>query len=324
MPKMILKIKNSLSDKSVDSEHYIALIYLYIPNILAICLTLLGIQTFGLAQYHFLFLFLFIISIFLIINALLTKYLGKKLWSYLKQKRFMVSIVLFTSLLLYIIQTFAWISFLFGSIYNILSVKLNVNSDFIPFDTTEALHLLITDIYSSSKDIVMSYSFIITLSLLLNSILPSSLSKVNIPFRKKILRIILKLLSVVIMGFMGYIFNNSGVKHLTLISAIYGAVILFASPDKILSLIDSKELVQKEDISDAIRKNFFNFKVFFTYVYLSWVISITLSGSNVPKKSLIFISSLFTFLTLTIFFQIYARNKKKDYFENWKKRKTKK
>lgn len=314
----IKKLQITLSNRSIDSEYYLALGYLFTP-IFAIFVTLIGMLTIVPIGYDYPKLLIILLVVLVMINGYFLYFFGKKCWKYFRMTRFMLGCISLVTVYLFFLQTLVWIYFLTTYISNFLLVFISLRQNNTLNNPMYLLMILVNKTYPNIKDSISGISPIVGVFFVLNQILPKSLQTIELTFPKRILRLIIKVGFIVLIVCSLYVFSCVNKDNWLIVSGVYG-FIMSIKPEKILTLIHPKKTFKSVDVSESIRKSFFMYRVFLTGIYLSWMISIYIYPSSVDKRLFLFLVMCLSYMVILIVIQIYGNTSGKNYFEKWLKK----
>jgi hypothetical protein len=319
--KRIQQLKTVFEDRSLDSEYYLAFIYLATP-LLAMLITLTS--TFFLSKISNRYVFILMLAIAVIPNAFLVYFLGKRMLNYFKEKRLMLGIISLYIVVLFLAQTTSWLFFFLSHVSNLLAVASNLDPQNVEFYPGKLVFSLVEEVYPNISENWQVICPIMGISFAINPFLPSSLQRIDISIKDKMKRFIIKIAYVSFISVAIYAFYKMSRDHIVIVSALYGAIMTLGSPEKILSILNPKNNYSTQDISDETKKSFLFFKYFLTYLYVAWIFPVALYSSDFEKRSFLFFAILFGCLIVTISLQIYAQTTGKDFFNLWIKEENRK
>lgn len=311
---IISKFRIKFSDKSIDTEHYLALIYCFLPLLPGI-ITIIGFMILpSFSMNHLELLGLIILSI---INGFFLLFYGKKMIGYFKKKRIMLGFISLLSVYLFLLFTLSWFSFFVGHLTNVLNLAWHMSENYMYIPNPGENIDKSIDMYKSVGELTTGLSQLICISFILNILVPDSLQKIEVSLKEMLKRLLLKFLFLFLFGVAASIFMKTNRDNFVVVSIIYGAILFFANPEIIIVIFSNFKNIEGKDISENTKKTFLIFKLLLSEMYIAWAISIFSFPSNSQKQFYIFISIFFIFLVLTMGTRIYLKSKGEDLFTNW-------
>lgn len=311
--KLIAKVKEQMSDGSIDSEHYIAIFYC-ICIILPLIVT--GIGVFLLHIFTNLLLQFVILIIFTVINAWLFVFFGKKFVFYIRNKRFMLSFFSFFTVYLFLLFTLSWTIFFLGKINGLLGITLLPEMNFSKEHPGTNLARSIESFRITSQNMVI-FSQGLGFSLLLNIFVPTSLQRVDVSILKKILRLLIKIISLTVIGLILFVLLKTKREDFFAVTAVYGVLTALADPKKIINIFTNLKNIEDKVVSTSIMKSFNAFKLFLSEFYIAWVFSIIIFDSDADQRLNLFSIILLIFVVITVAVKIYFQLNGEDFFSTW-------
>ncbi|MHC5226889.1 hypothetical protein ACYSNW_01280 [Enterococcus sp. LJL99] len=313
----MLKIK--LSNDSIDSYHYLGIIYCLTPVFLFIFFTIemffLGL-TIQYTKYIIrMFLESFLGILFFIFSVRLLIFFVKKVFSYFKNKYYLLCFILFFTILFLLFATFLWFIIVLADVHNFLVFIFNFDTPLIfPYQALEPT----INIFGTILQLMVLFISFISLSLLMNSFLPSKLQKKDISQKQKLFRIIFKLSIVVIAIILSIVFSIIDKNNFSSISLLTTLFTFLCTPKTILRLFSNKKNIEKANISEDVTKSFELIKFCYYEFIFSWSISIYIFNPNETQNRIIISFVIFFILIIaTKVSQFYLINKKNHIFDKW-------
>lgn len=314
MNEFNFKLKNKFSDGSIDTEHYIAVFYCFVV-VLPVLITWFGTVT--LEHSSNAFLVLLELVVFTVISAFLFLLFGKKLFSYIIEKRFMLIFLSFPTVILFLLFTLSWFSFFWGNLVNLLSTSAYMTNQ-IPVVTHPEGDLIRS--INSSRIVLQNmiiFSQILTISFLLNMFVPKSLQTVNVSFKKKFTRLGFKILCLTVTGLITFIFIITNKDNFSIVIFVYTAVMFFSAPKVIMYLFSDLKNIDDKTISDNVIRSFYFFQLILSELLIAWFISVYVFPTNITYRSHTLLTIFFILLIPTVIVRIFSMSKKADLFSKW-------
>lgn len=307
MKEFTYKIKNRLSDGSIDSEHYIALFYCFI---IALPMIFTSIEVLILKQSSIVFFKMLEFFCFAIVSGLFFKYYAKKMVSYFKNKRFMLGFLSLSIVIAFFLLMLAWLSVFFGNLSNLISVYLLSESQPLFLDLGKNIINSIESVTILSQNMII-FSQIIGISLLLNMMMPKSLQKVDVPLIKKFLRLLFKIAILFVFGVAIVTFLNTNKDNFIVVSIVYAGIIWVADPKNFITIFSNAKIFENKTVSDEATRAYKMFRYFLIGLYAIWAASVYIFPDN---KVNTFSIMVFIFIFASVIIQIVLQFKGEDIF----------
>lgn len=308
---LISKIKKKLSDGTIESEHYLAIAYcmgIFIP----IMITRLSILLIFSSSAIFWKTVEIITSTG--INFFCLYMFVKKMIYYFREKRLMLGFLSMPIVTIFLLYSLSWLTILLGNFTNMMSLILG-DYDQLIMHPEENLIEAIDSTRVIAQNMII-FSQIVGISFLLNTFVPEALQKVVLPVKLRFLRLLIKILSLTMMGVIIWLLINTGRDQFFAVTAIYGVIFALATPKLIGEIFSNISNLENKSISPEINRSFSLFKFFLGEFYSAWVISICVYGSDATNRVNLFsiVSLILVFSTVGI--KLFLQSKNKD-FSTW-------
>lgn len=297
MKEFTYKIKNRLSDGSIDSEHYIALVYCLL---IALPMIITFIEVLILKQSSTVYIKMLNFFCFAIVSGLFFKCYAKKMVSYFKNKRFMLGFLSLSIVTAFFLLMLAWLSIFFGNLSNLISVYLLSELQPLFLDLEKNIINSIESVTILSQNMIV-FSQIIGISLLLNMMVPKSLQKVDVPFIKKILRLLFKISILFMLGLAFITFFNTNKDNFFVVSIVYAGIIWVADPKNFITIFSNAKIFENKTISDEATRAYKVFRYFLIGLYAIWAAAVYIFPEN---KVTAFSGMVFIFIFASVIIQM--------------------
>ncbi len=320
------KIKQFFKSRTIDAEHAIGFCYL-ILYILPFLVNGLIFIVLGVILNKITFLRFLTPIIICFINGIFLFYFSKRIIAYIKQKRFLLSLIL-----LYIVLSF-FTAFIFwiGTIFlNITAMLFMIIPNSLRENELYTLIVKYSNGYKTMIDSFESYSrvatpFIQTLgfSYFLNLFVPLRYQNVDIPIYKKFFRIFIKVIYLILPIIFFLIFSKVDKDSYTVIAGIGLLIIWFSKPKNIISLLDRRIIISDEDVKPEVINGIKILQLFLTLIEISWGISVYFfTKYNAVERLFITLGILSIGLVLLIIWQKYIKAHQTQWLENTLKKES--
>lgn len=320
------KIKQFFKSRTIDAEHAIGFCYL-ILYILPFLVNGLIFIVLGVILNKITFLRFLTPIIICFINGIFLFYFSKRIIAYIKQKRFLLSLILLYIVLSFFTAFIFWIGTIFLNITTMLFM-------IIPNSLREnELYTLIVKYSNGYKTMIDSFEgysrvaapFIQTLgfSYFLNLFVPLRYQSVDIPIYKKIFRIFIKVIYLILPIFFFLIFSKVDKDSYTVIAGIGLLIIWFSKPKNIISLLDRRIIISDEDVKPEVINGIKILQLFLTLIEISWGISVYFFANySATERLFITLGILSIGLVLLIIWQKYIKAHQTQWLENTLKKES--
>ena len=320
------KIKQFFKSRTIDAEHAIGFCYL-ILYILPFLVNGLIFIVLGVILNKITFLRFLTPIIICFINGIFLFYFSKRIIAYIKQKRFLLSLIL-----LYIVLSF-FTAFIFwiGTIFlNITAMLFMIIPNSLRENELYTLIVKYSNGYKTMIDSFEGYSrvaapFIQTLgfSYFLNLFVPLRYQNVDIPIYKKFFRIFIKVIYLILPIIFFLIFSKVDKDSYTVIAGIGLLIIWFSKPKNIISLLDRRIIISDEDVKPEVINGIKILQLFLTLIEISWGISVYFfTKYNAVERLFITLGILSIGLVLLIIWQKYIKAHQTQWLENTLKKES--
>lgn len=306
------KIKNKISDGSIDSEHYLAYCYcfaIFVPLFVSL-MGMLGLKYSSSAIIKFP-----IYLTFFTLMAVISWIFGKKVFRYFRNKRFMLAIFVLPIFLVSLSFMLSWLSLIVGNLLNVMIIGQHLESQFpiISHPEKPLLQSVSTTLNEEKSLVILMQP--LGISLLLNMFIPKDLQNVNVSLGKKLIRFGIKIGIVIVLALVSFIFINVNIDKWPVVAFIYGALMSFVTPKNFLRFLNKE--VEEKEISSEIKNTFFGSKLLLTEVCISWIISVYWFNENISYRLYAFIGIFGILITITIIARISLQARGQDLFSKW-------
>ena len=320
------KIKQFFKSRTIDAEHAIGFCYL-ILYILPFLVNGLIFIVLGVILNKITFLRFLTPIIICFINGIFLFYFSKRIIAYIKQKRFLLSLILLYIVLSFFTAFIFWIGTIFLNITTMLFM-------IIPNSLREnELYTLIVKYSNGYKTMIDSFEgysrvaapFIQTLgfSYFLNLFVPLRYQSVDIPIYKKIFRIFIKVIYLILPIFFFLIFSKVDKDSYTVIAGIGLLIIWFSKPKNIISLLDRRIIISDEEGRPEVINGIKSLQLFLTLIEISWGISVYFYANySATERLFITLGILSIGLVLLIIWQKYIKAHQTQWLENTLKKES--
>jgi len=323
---LLKKIKQFFKSRTIDAEHAIGFCYLVL-YILPFLVNGLIFIVLGVILNKITFLRFLTPIIICFINGIFLFYFSKRIIAYIKQRRFLLSLILLYIVLSFFTAFIFWIGTIFLNITTMLFM-------IIPNSLREnELYTLIVKYSNGYKTMIDSFEgysrvaapFIQTLgfSYFLNLFVPLRYQSVDIPIYKRIFRIFIKVIYLILPIIFFLIFSKVDKDSYTVIAGIGLLIIWFSKPKNIVSLLDRRIIISDEDVKPEVINGIKILQLFLTLIEISWGISVYFfTKYNVMERLFITLGILSIGLVLLIIWQKYIKAHQTQWLENTLKKES--
>lgn len=308
---LLSKIKKKLSDGTIDSEHYLAIAYC-MGIIIPIMITRFSILLIVSSSAIFWKTVEIITST--CINFFFFYMFGKKMIHYLKEKRLMLGFLSIPLVTIFLLYSLSWLTTLLGNFTNMMSMIMR-DYDQLIMHPEENLIKAIDSTRVIAQNMTI-FSQIVGISFLLNTFVPEAFQKVVLPIKLRFLRLLIKILSLTMMGVIIWLLINTGRNEFFAVTAIYGVIFALANPKLIIEIFSNISNLENKSISPEINRSFSLFKFFLGEFYIAWVISICVYGSDATNRVNLFLIVSLILVFSTVGIKLFLQSKNKD-FSTW-------
>lgn len=319
LKSLYFKVKNKLSDGSIDSYHYQIIFYCMFPFALLLFLALeVFIFNNILNNFHSTILTVFELFsgvIFFIINIYLLFFFTRKIVSFFKHKYILLLLSILPTSLFLLIATLFWFSVVLVGIQKIFTLTFNFN---MPVLSPYVFLKLVANFSTIIAPITILFLLPIAISLSLNSLLPRPLQKKDISTKQKLTRMSIKLSFILIAIFISYIFSIISIETFASISMLTTLFTFICTPKTILRIFSTQKNIEGKKITDDVLTKFEMIKfVYYEFVF-AWSISIYIFNPEKTEDRIkIFFISFFILIITSAAIQWYLKKEKSDFFSKW-------
>lgn len=314
------EIKQFFKSRTIDAEHVIGFCYLMLYMLPFLVNGLIFIVL-GVILNKIPFLQFLTPIIICFVNGIFLFYFSKRIIAYIKQKRFLLSLILFYIVLSFFTAFIFWIGTIFLNITAMLSM-ISPNS----MSENEMYSLIVK--YSSSYKTMMNnfegysrvaipFIQVLGFSYFLNLFVPLKYQSVDIPIYKKIFRILIKVIYLILPIIFFLIFSKVDKDSYNVVAGIGILIIWFSKPKNIISLLDSSIIISDEDVKPEVINRIKILQLFLTLIEISWGISVYFFANYSADKRLFVTLGILSFgLVLLIIWQKYIKAHQTQWLEN--------
>ena len=323
------KIKQFFKSRTIDAEHIIGYCYLMLYMLPFLVNGMLFIVL-GVILNEIPFLSFLPPIIICFINGIFLFYFTKRIVTYIKQKRFLLSLILIYIVLSFLIAFIFWIGTIFLNI-TVMFAMINPNS----LSKNELFGLIskysygyqtMINSFEGYLRVVVPFIQILGFSYFLNLFVPPKYQNIDIPINKKIIRIFIKVIYLIlpIVFFLIFlIFSIVDKDSYTVIAGIGLLIIWFSKPKNIISLLDRSIIISDEDVKPEVINRIKILQLFLTLIEISWGISVYFFANySAAERLYITLGILSIGLILLIIWQKYIKAHKTQWLENTLKKES--
>ena len=320
------EIKQFFKSRTIDAEHLIAICYLmlYMLPFLVNGMIFIVLGAF-LKKIPFLSFLTPIIICF--INGIFLFYFSKRIIAYIKQKRFLLSLILLYIVLSFFTAFIFWIGTIFLNITAMLFMRipnsLSVNELYDLIVKYSHGYKTMIDSFEGYSRGAIPFIQILGFSYFLNLFVPLRYQSVDIPVYKKIFRILIKVIYLILPIIFFFIFSKVDKDSYTVVAPIGLLIIWFSKPENIISILNSSIIISDEDVKPEVINRNKILKLFLTLIEISWGISVYFFANySAGERLFITLGILFIGLVLLIIWQKYIKTHQTQWIENTLKKES--
>lgn len=304
---------------SMNYYHIEGLFYCIVPFVLEIVL-LLEVRMVNmlialrLGNVYFL-IELIIVSMFLFFYFSILYFCLRSFVKNLKRKYILFSIItLYLTIISAVVFFNSLVSFI-EAFYNIFVVFLHVGENIVfPYQN---MPIVARMIMINMGNMMLIYLVLAT-SFFLNTFLPHSLQKKDIPIKSRMIRSLFKLSIIIIILLFTFIFSSINETNFSSITIFTTIFTFMCTPKTILRLFTNYKNIDNIKISELTLKSFDALKMLYYEFIFSWSIAIYFFKENDPAKRFkIFAIIFFGIVFLTIIATIELKKNSDQLFSNW-------
>lgn len=320
------KIKQFFKSRTIDAEHLIGICYLMLYMLPFLVNGMIFIVL-GVILKKIPFLSFLTPIIICFINGIFLFYFSKRIIAYIKQKRFLLSLILLYIVLSFFTAFIFWIGTIFLNITAMLFMR-------IPNSLSEnELYALIVKYSHGYKTMIDSFEGysrgaipfiqILGFSYFLNLFVPLRYQSVDIPVYKKFFRILIKVIYLIFPIIFFFIFSKVDKDSYTIVAPIGLLIIWFFKPENTISILNNSIIISDEDVKPEVINRFKILKLFLTLIEISWGISVYFFANySAVERLFITLGILFFGLVLLIIWQKYITAHQTQWIENTLKKES--
>lgn len=319
LKSLYLKIKNKLSDGSMDSYHYQELLYCLTPMSLMLFFALeMFILSTIINNFKSTIRIVFELltgSTFLLLNVYLLIFFIRKIVSFFKRKYILISFLILPTIIILLMTALFWFSVVLADVHNFLVITFNFNIvGIFPYEAIKP----VTNTLTTVVQVMMIFFVPISISLLMNSFLPEPLQKKEISQKQKFMRMSIKLSILTIAIILSILFSIINKDNFGSISLLTTLFTFLCTPKTILRLFSNQKNLENKKISDEILTLFDYIKFFYYEFIFAWSISIYIfNPEKTDDRIIIFFITFFILVIPTMAIQLYLKKAKSDFFSKW-------
>lgn len=261
------------------------------------------------------------------INGIFLFYFSKRIIAYIKQKRFLLSLILLYIVLSFFTAFIFWIGTIFSNI-TVMFFMINPNS----LSKNDLFDLISKYIYGYQTMIntfkgylraVVPFIQILGFSYFLNLFVPLKYQNIDIPINKKITRIFIKVIYLILPIIFFLIFSKVDKDSYTVIAGIGLLIIWFTKPKNIISLLNRSIIISDEDVKPEVINRTNILQLFLTLIEISWGISVYFFAKYSAAERLFITLGILSFgLIALIFWQKNIKDHQTQWLENTLKKES--
>lgn len=320
------KTKQFFKSRTIDAEHVTGFCYLMLYMLPFLVNGLIFIVL-GVILNKIPFLRFLTPIIICFINGIFLFYFSKRIISYIKQKRFLLSLILLYIVLSFFTAFIFWIGTIFLNItamlFMIIPNSLSENELYaLIFKYSHGYKTMIDSFEGYSRVVIPSIQ-ILGFSYFLNLFVPLRYQSVDIPIYKKILRILIKVIYLILPIIFFLIFSKVDKDSYTVVAGIGLLIIWFSKPKNIISLLNISIIISDEDVKPEVINGIRILQLFLTLIEISWGISVYFFANySAAERLFITLGILFIGLILLIIWQKYIQAHQTQWLENTLKKES--
>lgn len=318
---IIEKSKDFINSGTIDAEHYLIMFYSVgwlLPLLLNRigCIILLFVAPiFGGLLWGFL-----ISSLLCIINGFIFNIVRKSFLSYLKSKRIVLTFITFYLIFAFLTSALLWLG------WSMLHIKIALNYITQSYDTAKNIiqqtgkyRALNSDIQNVFGDIAKLGSTIIAItaiSLILSTILPTKYQVVDIPWRYKLNRILIKIFLIIIPLVILLLFSAINKSTFAIVGTVVVIITWLINPVHRASLFISDRKISEDDFLPRVINSSKIYQLILGGIVTSLGISVYFF-ENVDWMNRFWISSIIFigFILLIIIYRCIVERNKNDWIK---------
>ena len=320
------KIKQFFKSRTIDAEHIIGYCYLMLYLLPFLVNGMLFIVL-GVILNEIPFLSFLPPIIICFVNGIFLFYFTKRIVAYIKQKRFLLSLILIYIVLSFLRAFIFWIGTIFLNI-TVMFAMINPNS----LSKNELFDLIskysygyqtMINSFEGYLRVVVPFIQILGFSYFLNLFVPPKYQNIDIPINKKIIRIFIKVIYLILPIVFFLIFSIVDKDSYTVIAGIGLLIIWFSKPKNIISLLDRSIIISDEDVKPEVINRIKILQLFLTLIEISWGISVYFFANySAAERLYITLVILFIGLIILIIWQKYIKAHQTQWLENTLKKES--
>lgn len=323
------KIKKFFKSRTIDAEHIIGYCYLMLYMLPFLVNGMLFIVL-GVILNEIPFLSFLTPIIICFINGIFLFYFTKRIVAYIKQKRFLLSLILIYIVLSFLIAFIFWIGTIFLNITVMFSMinpnSLSKNELFDLISKYSYGYKTMINSFEGYLRVVVPFIQILGFSYFLNLFVPLKYQNIDIPINKKITRIFIKVIYLIlpIVFFLIFlIFSIVDKDSYTVIAGIGLLIIWFSKPKNVISLLDRSIIISDEDVKPEVINRIKILQLLLTLIEISWGISVYFFANySAAERLYITLGILSIGLILLIIWQKYIQAHQAQWLENTLKKES--
>ncbi len=320
------KIKQFFKSRTIDAEHIIGYCYLMLYMLPFLVNELIFIVL-GVTLNKIPFLKFLTPIIICFINGIFLFYFSKRIIAYIKQKRFLLSLILLYIVLSFFTAFIFWIGTIFLNItamlFMIIPSSLSENELYDLIVKYSHGYKTMIDSFEGYSRVVIPFIQILGFSYFLNLFVPPSYQNIDIPIYKKITRIFIKVIYLILPIVFFLIFSIVDKDSYTVIAGIGLLIIWFSKPKNIVSLLDRSIIISDEDVKPEVINRIKILQLFLTLIEISWGISVYFFANySAAERLFITLGILSIGIILLIIWQKYIKAHQTQWLENTLKKES--
>ena len=323
---LLKKIKQFFKSRTIDAEHIIGYCYLMLYMLPFLVNGMLFIVL-GVILNEIPFLSFLPPIIICFINGIFLFYFTKRIVAYIKQKRFLLSLILIYIVLSFLIAFIFWIGTIFLNITVMFSMinpnSLSKNELFDLISKYSHGYKTMIDNFEGYSRGAIPFIQILGFSYFLNLFVPLRYQRVDIPVYKKIFRILIKVIYLILPIIFFFIFSKVDKDSYTIVAPIGLLIIWFSKPENIISILNNSIIISDEDVKPEVINRIKILKLLLTLIEISWGISVYFFANySAVERLFITLGILFIGLVLLIIWQKYIKAHQTQWIENTLKKES--
>lgn len=320
------KIKKFFKSRTIDAEHIIGYCYLMLYMLPFLVNGMLFIVL-GVILNKIPFLRFLTPIIICFINGIFLFYFSKKIITYIKQKRFLLSLILLYIVLSFFTAFIFWIGTIFLNItamlFMIIPNSLSKNELVALISKYSYGYQTMINSFEGYPRVVVPFIQILGFSYFLNLFVPLRYQSVDIPVHQKIFRILIKVIYLILPIIFFFIFSKVDKDSYTVVAPIGLLIVWFSKPENIISLLDRSIIISDEDVKPEVINRIKILQLFLTLIEISWGISVYFFANySAAERLFITLGILSIGLILLIIWQKYIKAHQTQWLENTLKKES--